>query len=75
MEPKSTISQIAHDLSSWSVMLLSRFTVLVLCCTLSIFRIQSIVGAEANTLSIILLLDIKEAFTLNYRRNITGETV
>lgn len=32
-------------------------------------------GAEKNILSIILLLYIKEAFTIKYRRNITGAIV
>jgi len=35
------------------------------------FGIRSVVSAEKNTLFIILLLDIKEAFTIKYRRNIT----
>lgn len=72
MEKSSTIGRLAHALSSSSVILLSYFTVLVLCCTLFIFRIRRVVGAEEDTVSIILLLDIKEVFTIKYRRNITG---
>jgi hypothetical protein len=75
MEPNNTIGRMAHALSSLSVMLLSWFTVLVLCFALFKFRIRSVVSAEVYTLRIILLLDIKEAFTINYRGNIIGAIV
>jgi len=75
MEPNSTTGRIAHAMCSSSLMLISWFTVLVLCYTLFIFRIRSVVGAEENILCIFLLLDINAVFTIKFRTNIIGATV